>query len=790
MKRKLLWLLPLLCALPNITTAQDYEHLNISTGLNADVIANGVGSASLSTSIAVDNADYNFMATDFQATASSTPPAYALPASGLITSAPTPGLTFQLAGYAGNNSLRIPTANTSGTLTFTNQVSATKIYLLATSGSGTSTITGTITFTDNTTQAITSSVIPDWFFSNALPVAASGFGRVNRTTNVMENPANDPRLYQLAINILPANQPKQIASIEFTKTSTAEGVLNIFAITAELLGECPSPIDVTAVSMPDSGTVSWTAPALLPAVGYEYYYSTSSTPPAEDATPSGNIAVGTNTVTIDELATGQQYYVWVRSSCGDTDKGPWVMTTFTTGQITATYTAGDISTLYNTSPTITSTTSCPGTLSVTVPAGYEIASVSTAYTMTTDSNGFMSEQRSLLVCTSTNTTEAQVSSGVGGTGGTMTYNRTGLDIADGATGTVNFELRAWRTYGASGCNVTYNKVDNNSWTITVTYQPACTPPATPTAQESQTLCADATVADLSAQGSASGMLQWSATEGGTILDETATLEEGSYFVREVVEDCESEWLEVTVYINPEVPAVATETEQSLCEGNTVGQLYAVGANTGIIQWSETEGGTTLDESTELESGSYFVRQVIGSGCESEWTEVTVIINAIPNAPTGSELQDFTTGETVTDLDITTETGYTVNWYIYNDMGVLISIEPTAALEDGETYYAAQAIGECESELLGITVNEVLSASQFAINGLTIYPNPANDIITLSYKEMITEVNLYNLLGQQVLNTYTNGNTVQVSVANIAAGTYIAEVTAANGEKQILKIIKK
>src|SRR5690606_10755050 len=114
---------------------------------------------------------------------------------------------------------RIPTVNTSGTLIFTNQVAATKLYLLATSGSGTSTITGTITFTDNSTQSITSSVIPDWFFSNALPVAASGFGRVNRMTNAMENPSGDPRLYQLTINILPANQSKQIASIEFTKTS-------------------------------------------------------------------------------------------------------------------------------------------------------------------------------------------------------------------------------------------------------------------------------------------------------------------------------------------------------------------------------------------------------------------------------------------------------------------------------------------------------------------------------------------------------------------------------------------
>lgn len=862
MKRKLLWLLPVLWVLPNTASAQDYEHLNISSGLNADVIANGVGSASASTNFAVDNANYSFMAADFQATASSVPPAYALPVSGIINSIPTPGLTFQLADYSGSNSLRIPTANISSTLTFTNQVSAAKLYLLATSGSGTATITGTITFTDNTTQAIASSVIPDWFFSNALPVAAWGFGRVNRLTNVMENPANDPRLYQLAINILPINQPKQIASIEFTKTSTAEGVLNIFAITAELLGECPSPVDVTAASMPDSGIVSWSAPALIPAVGYEYYYSTSSTPPAVGTTPSGSVAVGTNTVTIDELATGQQYYVWVRSSCGDTDKGPWVMTTFTTGQITTTYTAGDISTLYNTAPTITSTTTCPGILSVTVPAGYEIASVSTAYTMTTASNGFMSEQRSVLVCTTTNTTEAAVSAGVGATGGTMTYSRTGLDIADGATGTVNFELRAWRTYGTSGCNLIYNKVDNNSWTVTVTYQPVCTPPAPPTAV-SQAVCANSTIAELeitgidgatfnfypsatadeplettditeettyyvtqtannceseripvavtintvpaptvdttqdfcsgaiasglTAEGETGNTIIWSLTPNGEQLAADTPLTTGTYYVWQVSGDCQSAITDVVVFIN-NLPEPVVNQNQEVCEGSTIDVLTADGTVGADIIWSLTEGGAALPENTVLTNGTYFVTQTM-NGCTSTAEAVTVTVTAVPEAPTGNELQNFTQGETIADLEVTTEIGYTVNWYIYNDMGILVTVEPTAVLEDGDTYYAAQAMGECESELLAITVNEILSVSQFTIEGLRVYPNPADDVITISSKEAISGVKIYNMLGQLVLTANPGTDAAQINIAQIDAGTYAAEVTA-NGQKEVVKIIKK
>ena len=92
--------------------------------------------------------------------------------------------------------------------------------------------------------------------------------------------------------------------------------------------------------------------------------------------------------------------------------------------------------------------------------------------MSTASNGWMSEQESFLVCTTNGTAEASVSEG-SGNGGTYSYNRTGLTIANNLTGTVNFDLRAWRTYGdtSNGCTANYNKVDNNTWKVTVTLQP-------------------------------------------------------------------------------------------------------------------------------------------------------------------------------------------------------------------------------------------------------------------------------------------------------------------------------
>lgn len=449
--------------------AQEFAPLQVASGFNADVIANGVGSAMNSTTMAVDNANFAFITTDFQATSSSPTVSTALPTSGMIVSSAVVGMQFQMAPYSGNNSLRIATQNTSGTLTFTNQISATRIFLLATTGSGQASITGAINFSDNTTQAITSSVVPDWFNSTALPIAISGIGRVGRADNVVETPTGNPRIYQLQVAVAIANQSKTITGITITKSSSAEGVVNLFAVSAEITPTCPSPTDLVTSTTATTGTVSWTPPTNAPAGGYDYYVSPTNVAPTNTTSPTGNVT--TSTVTIANLTVGQTYYVWVRSNCSATDSGQWKQTQFTTGQVTSTYTSGELSTLYSDSVTANSATTCPGVLTVNVPTGFQVASVKTTYSMETASNGWMSEQRSLLACTTTNLKETAVSSGVGGSTGTYQYSRSNLNIANGATGAVQFELRTWRTYGGEDCSTEYNKVAAGTWTVTVTYQP-------------------------------------------------------------------------------------------------------------------------------------------------------------------------------------------------------------------------------------------------------------------------------------------------------------------------------
>ncbi|KQS93600.1 T9SS type A sorting domain-containing protein [Chryseobacterium sp. Leaf394] len=453
----------------NLFNAQQYQTMPIQAGFNADVIANGVGSSTASTNNDVDGVSYAFLSRDFQLTSASTPLTYGLPVNGTITSAVTSpsGLTFQLASYSANNSLRLQNAGDNGTFTFTTPKAATNLYMLATGGSGACTVDVTVNFADNTTQTFTSISISDWYGGSNF--AIQGIGRIKKTTDALESSSSDPRLYQIPLAIDAGNQSKTIQSITVTKTGTG-GIPNIFAFSAEVYNSCAMPTNLTATATINAASVSWTAPASAPSAGYQYYMSTAATAPTATTTPTGSVAAGTTSTTLNNLTIGQTYYFWVRSNCGGSSQSYWVMTQFTPGQISATYTAGDINTQYNTSVSTASTTSCPGSLSLAIPAGFKVKSTDITYTMTTASNGWMSEQRSILVCSTNGNTEGAVSPGSGGSTGTFSYNRTGLALANDLTGTVNFELRAWRTYGGSGCSADYNKVDNNTWKVTVTLE--------------------------------------------------------------------------------------------------------------------------------------------------------------------------------------------------------------------------------------------------------------------------------------------------------------------------------
>ncbi len=83
----------------------------------------------------------------------------------------------------------------------------------------------------------------------------------------------------------------------------------------------------------------------------------------------------------------------------------------------------------------------------------------------------------------------------------------------------------------------------------------------------------------------------------------------------------------------------------------------------------------------------------------------------------------------------------------------------------------------------------LSSDSFDKSTFVAYPNPVKDVLNLSYKTAINNVRVVNLLGQEVLNTKTNSNDVQVNMSTLTAGAYIVNITFEDAIHTI-KVIKQ
>lgn len=83
----------------------------------------------------------------------------------------------------------------------------------------------------------------------------------------------------------------------------------------------------------------------------------------------------------------------------------------------------------------------------------------------------------------------------------------------------------------------------------------------------------------------------------------------------------------------------------------------------------------------------------------------------------------------------------------------------------------------------------LANNSFDNSSFTYYPNPVKNVLNLSYNQEITNVEVYNLLGQRMSANAIGANQGQIDMSNFASGTYIVRVTADNQVKTI-KVIKE
>ncbi len=85
-------------------------------------------------------------------------------------------------------------------------------------------------------------------------------------------------------------------------------------------------------------------------------------------------------------------------------------------------------------------------------------------------------------------------------------------------------------------------------------------------------------------------------------------------------------------------------------------------------------------------------------------------------------------------------------------------------------------------------DKTLGTESFAIENLSVYPNPVKDILNIKSVASVDNVTVYDVLGKVVLQETPGKISPAINMSNLASGAYLVKVTIGNSSKTI-KVIK-
>lgn len=309
--------------------------------------------------------------------------------------------------------------------------------------------------------------------------------------------------------------------------------------------------------------------------------------------------------------------------------------------------------------------------------------------------------------------------------------------------------------------------------------------SSPIGNATQTFCNEAMISDLSVTGSS---IQWYATSiGGTVLPaNTLLVNNNLYFASQTSGSCESvNRLAVTVNIKTS-PSPIGNTAQSFCNGARISDLIVTGS--GVLWYATSTLGSALSANTILvHNNQYFASQNSG-GCESfERLEVLVVLNPIPPPPKGEVTPTYENGQAISDIALS---GVDIKWYAsamdaFNHTNML---QESEILKNGVSYFATQTISGCESSPFEITPLLITGLERLAY-GLTFFPNPVKQTLSISLNEMIDKVTVSSLTSQSLISKDVNDMATVLDLSMLANGMYLIHIKVKQ-KTIIAKIVKE
>ena len=163
------------------------------------------------------------------------------------------------------------------------------------------------------------------------------------------------------------------------------------------------------------------------------------------------------------------------------------------------------------------------------------------------------------------------------------------------------------------------------------------------------------------------------------------------------------------------------------------------------------------------------------------------------APVGGSANCLVTNGTITSLNFNIYSGdctaLTAVPSTCNSNLLVPTTESMTGLVEGSTYFVQVWSNSTEQGTFSIQMtNPTLAVTNTKSNDFTFYPNPVTDYLNLSYDNNISKVEIFNLLGQQVLSKTVNATQSKIDMSNLNTGTYLVKVKSGDLIKTI-KVIK-
>jgi len=225
----------------------------------------------------------------------------------------------------------------------------------------------------------------------------------------------------------------------------------------------------------------------------------------------------------------------------------------------------------------------------------------------------------------------------------------------------------------------------------------------------------------------------------------------------------------------DTPAVDLGPDISICEGE---EVTLSGPNATVNTWDN--GVLDATPFAPTATNTYTLTALGGNGCTSTAT-ITVNVNPAPVFDLGSDIVS-------TDVSVLIAGPAGMDSYLWSNG----ETSPSTLLNGTGSYWLTVTDANGCSYTDTVNFISTFSVEELENAGISVYPNPTNSVVNISFKDKISEqvkVELFNVTGQKILVRELNDvSNLQISVEHLPSGVYFINVVLGT-KNHLVKLIR-